>query len=76
MTMRIAPTARVLNMRDYSEVSCLFCKHTFVVNYAPDMGLSTRVQWLDADIYAHNELDADGLAPQVVRWAEEILAWA
>ncbi len=47
-----------------------------MVNYAPGMSLSTRCQWLDANIYAHNELDADGLMPQVVPWAEEILARA
>ncbi len=74
--MRIAPTARVVNKRDHSEVFCFFCKDAFVVNYAPDMGPSTRCQWLDANIYADNELDADGLVPQVVPWAEEILARA
>jgi hypothetical protein len=47
-----------------------------VVNYAADMGLATRCQWLDANIYAHNELDADGLAARVVPWAEGILARA
>ena len=47
-----------------------------MVNYAPGMSLSTRCQWLDANIYAHNELDADELAPQAVEWAEGTLASA
>jgi hypothetical protein len=74
--MRIAPTAHVVNKRDHSEVSCFFCKQAFVVNYAPGMSLSTRCQWLDANIYSHNELDADELAPQAVEWAEGIPASA
>ena len=40
------------------------------------MSPSTRCQWLDANTYAHNELDADELAPHAVEWAEGILASA
>ncbi len=47
-----------------------------MVNYAPGMSLSTRCQWLDANIHAHNELNADELAPQAVEWAQGILASA
>ena len=76
MTMHIAPAAHVVNKRGHSEVSCFFCKRTVVVNYTPDMSLSTICQWLDANIHAHNELDADELAPQAVEWAEGVLASA
>jgi hypothetical protein len=55
---------------------CFFCEQAFVVDYASDVSLSTRCQWLDANIYAHNELDVDELAPQAVEWAEGILASA
>ena len=47
-----------------------------MVNYAADLSLSTRCQWLDANMHAHDELDADELAPQAVEWAEGILASA
>lgn len=63
MTMHIAPTAHAVDKRDHSAVTCFLRKQTFVVNDAPDMSLSARCQWLDANIYAHNELDADELAP-------------
>ncbi len=52
MTMRIAPAAHVAHGRGHSEVSCFLCEQTFVVNYAPDMSLSTRCQRLDANIPA------------------------
>jgi hypothetical protein len=76
MIMRIVPTAHVVDKRDHSAVLCLLREQTFAVNDAPDMSLSARCQWLDANIYAHNELDADELAPQAVEWAEGILASA
>ncbi len=44
-----------------------------MVNYTPDMSLSMRCQWLDANIHPHNELDADELEPQAVQWAQGIL---
>jgi hypothetical protein len=69
------PTAHAVDMRDHSAVPCFLCKQTFVVNDAPDMSLSARCQWLDEHL-RHNELDADELAPQAVKWAESILASA
>ena len=65
-----------MDKRDHSAVPCFLCKQTFAVNDATDMSVSTRRQWRDANIYAHNELDADELAPQAVEWAEGILASA
>jgi hypothetical protein len=68
--MHIPPSARAVHWSDHSEVSCFLCEQTFVVNYAPDMSLSTRCQWFDADTHVHDECDADELAPQTVEWAE------
>jgi hypothetical protein len=65
-----------VNKSDHAEVSCFLCQQTFVVNYAPGRSLSPRCQWLDANIHAHNEFDADELAPRTVEWAEGILAGA
>ncbi len=50
MTMHIAPTAHAVDKRDHSAVPCFLCKQTFVMNDAPDISLSTRCQWLDANI--------------------------
>ncbi len=72
--MHILPSAHALNRSDHSEVPCFLCKQAFVVNYAPVMSPSSRCQWLDADIHAHNECDADELAPRTVQWTEGILA--
>ncbi len=65
-----------MDKRDHSAVPCFLCKQTFAVNDAPDMSLSARCQWLDANIHAHDGLDADELAPQAVERAEGILASA
>jgi hypothetical protein len=65
-----------VNRSDHSEVSSFFCEQTFVGNHVPDMSLSPRCQWLDADIHAHSEFDADELAPRTVERAEGILAGA
>ena len=65
-----------MDKRDHSAVPCFLCKQTLAVNDAPDMSLSARCQWLDANIYPPNEPDADELAPQAVEWAEGILASA
>ena len=52
MTMHIAPKAHAVDKRDHSAVPCFLRKQTFVVNDDPDMSLSARCQWLDANIYA------------------------
>src|SRR4051794_7351230 len=40
----------------------LSCKQA-LVNYAPGMGLSTRCQWLDADIYVTTSAGSGNLRP-------------